>query len=661
MGATKLAAKKIARNTPKLQEGGGAAPARWRRQWGGWRGALALGILVTLLYLPSVRNGFVYDDEVLIVKESRPDSVEAFTSIFAQRHFPTVPYYRPVSRLTFRLQHALHGKQAAPFHVFNAVLAGLTAMAAWSLLRRPAFRIAPRPAWLASLLILVHPVASSCVYPACSGRETLLPAFLMLLAMDAWLRAGWRPRSAAVLLWTVALFAKEQAIVLPGMFLLADALNLREEPRTGRLARLAPAYVAMGAVVVCYAVIRHAIFGGSEWVVNVFARPWEPLLSYLYAFQTMFLPFVPLVYEPPAAVWAAARWRPALALLLAAALGVVLWRRRRALGRGAWFWLAWFVVIQLPTANLLEQEALFDERYVMLAGLALPAWVASLLSVQPMTPGLRRAALSTAWALIAVFAAITLGRSAAFKDDLAFSCAWARHNPSAAIAWNNIGAHWVNHDRDDLAEPALARARELRPDLVLAHFNTGLLRFKQGRMSESIEAYRQALLLDPDHPLEYNLALALQKSGDADGAAACYRTAIRKSPDNPDAYYNLGLMLAQSGEPAEGVQLFKEASRLRPADPEPVYNIGVALEGQGRLDEALAAYRQARELDPQRADVRQNLGNILLRRRRFAEALAEYDAVLELEPDNAPVRLLRDAARRAASVPDQQETSPLPR
>ena len=87
----------------------------------------ALFLLVTLLYMPSVRNGFVYDDETLILKEGRPDSVEDFTEIFGQRHFPTVPYYRPIPRLTFRLQHAIHGKDAAPFHAFNAVLAGLTA------------------------------------------------------------------------------------------------------------------------------------------------------------------------------------------------------------------------------------------------------------------------------------------------------------------------------------------------------------------------------------------------------------------------------------------------------------------------------------------------------------------------------------------------------
>lgn len=74
-----------------------------------------LFVVVTLLYLPSIRNGFVYDDETLILKEDRPDSVEDFTEIFGQRHFPTVPYYRPVSRLTFRLQHAIHGKNPRAF------------------------------------------------------------------------------------------------------------------------------------------------------------------------------------------------------------------------------------------------------------------------------------------------------------------------------------------------------------------------------------------------------------------------------------------------------------------------------------------------------------------------------------------------------------------
>ncbi len=611
--------------------------------------AAALVLLVVLLYLPSLRNGFVYDDETLILKEARPDSVEAFTEIFAQRHFPTVPYYRPVSRLTFRLQHALHGKRAAPFHAFNAILAGLTALATYGLLRRRPFTCGPSAAFLASLLFMVHPVASSTVYPACSGRETLLPAFFMLLAMQCWLLPGVRARLGALVFWGLALFAKEQAIVLPCLFLLSDALDLTKSGRLRRPARLSVWYGAMAVIAVVYVIIRQQIFGGSEWLLAVDKNPWGPVLAYLYALQTLFVPFIPLVYEPPPEIWLVPPWRAGVAVLAAAALVAAVCRFRKNIGGITLFWIAWFLLIQLPTANILEQEARFDERYVFLAGLAVPALAAAAVSAWSGAVRHRRALLAAGCGLIAICSAITLSRAAAFHDDMTFSRQWVRLQPEAPIPWNNIGAHWLNADRPDLAEPALRQALAHGPNLADAHYNMGLLLFKTHRVETAIATYREALRLDPRYAAEYNLALALQTIGEVDQARTTYLAAIRKTPKNPDAHYNLGLLCAKAGETDVAIRCFREAARLRPDDAEPIYNIGVALEGRDRFDEALETYQQAKRLAPGRADVRQNLGNVLFRKGRHAEAIIEYDAVLAIEPDNVQVRRIRDAARREAA------------
>ena len=56
-------------------------------------------------------------------------------------------------------------------------------------------------------------------------------------------------------------------------------------------------------------------------------------------------------------------------MLLAATAGGVLTlaalRASSGGGRIVTFWLGWFVLAQLPTANLLVQESTFDERYVL--------------------------------------------------------------------------------------------------------------------------------------------------------------------------------------------------------------------------------------------------------------------------------------------------------
>lgn len=603
----------------------------------------ALFLLVTLLYMPSVRNGFVYDDETLILKEDRPDSVEDFTEIFGQRHFPTVPYYRPISRLTFRLQHAIHGKDAAPFHAFNAVLAGLTALAAYGLMRGKPFNLGRTAAAIVALVFMAHPVASSTVYPACSGRETLLPAFFMLLSMQCWLMPGARARTGAVVLWALALFSKEQAIVLPVLFLLSDTLDLVGDKRLKQPVKNASWYGAMAVVAIIYLFIRRQIFGGSEWVLATDGFPWRPLLSYVYAMQSMIAPFVQLAYEPPPEVWLVPPWRAVVAAIVAVALALAAWRVRGSVGRITLFWLAWYVIIQLPTANILEQEAHFDERYVFLAGLAVPALAASVFGAYPAIRRHRHALLAAACGITAVCAAITLGRCASFRDDLAFSRQWVKADPGAPIPWNNIGVHWLNLGDLERAEPALLRAVETGPEFVAAYYNYGLLLFKQNRPAEAVAAYEHALRLDPKYPADYNLALALQHTGETARAEAAYLAAIRKIPDNPDAHYNLGLLRANEGRLEAALGNFAEASRLRPDDPDPIYNAGVALEQMGRTDDAMQAYETAKSKAPRRADIRQNLANILLKNGRVDEAAAEYDIVLELEPENAFVRDIRNA------------------
>src|SRR5690606_21620362 len=128
---------------------------------------------------------------------------------------------------------------------------------------------------------------------------------------------------------------------------------------------------------------------------------------------------VALVYEPEVATWLS----PARLALAAAALAALAWAARRSGApprRVTLFWVAWFVLAQLPTANLLRQEARFDERYAFLALLALPALAAGVAVPWWRSARGRRAIVAAAGALALALGAISQGRAAAFRDDDAF-------------------------------------------------------------------------------------------------------------------------------------------------------------------------------------------------------------------------------------------------
>ncbi|MEO7652017.1 MAG: hypothetical protein ABIZ80_16255, partial [Bryobacteraceae bacterium] len=173
-----------------------------------------LFLAVVFVYSPSLQNDFIYDDVEIILAHQAPRDAGEWARIFQERHFPNLPYYRPVTRLTLLAQKSLHGDVAMPFHAFNALLMGGAALLAYAILLLPVFAIPRVSALLASAMFALHPAASSCVYPISSGRETLLPAVWMLGAVYAYLR-GWR--TVAMLAFAGALFSKEQAIMTPAL------------------------------------------------------------------------------------------------------------------------------------------------------------------------------------------------------------------------------------------------------------------------------------------------------------------------------------------------------------------------------------------------------------------------------------------------------------
>src|SRR5690606_22032102 len=219
-----------------------------------------------------------------------------------------------------------HGDRPAPFHVANAVLAGAAAAAAYALLRAPAFGLPPLLAALAAAVFAAHPAAASVVYPIASGRETLLPAVAILAAVAAWLH-GRRGLAHAAL--AVALLAKEQAVVVPLLFVLADACRLAPDapPLRARAARdWLTRHALAGALLAFYFAVRTALFAGGEWRLALRDDPAGPLLSLLYALQTGVAPFAALVYEPEVATWLS----PARLALAAAALAALAWGAHRS-------------------------------------------------------------------------------------------------------------------------------------------------------------------------------------------------------------------------------------------------------------------------------------------------------------------------------------------
>lgn len=539
--------------------------------------ALALVALVLATYASGLPNALLYDDHEVILAQPAPRSVADVARLWTEPHFRGLPYYRPVVRTSLLVQKSVHGDLAAGFHAVNMALAAMAGVVAYALLRRPGFAARPLPALLAAGFFAAHPIASSCVYPTASGRETLLPALLGVCALYAHLRRGPVWRAAAWLAFTGALFGKEASVVLPPLLVLSDALRLSDDPPGRSPRRWLVRYAPLVPILVGYLAVRRALFAGGEWQLAVLDDPLGPLLALLYGLQTVFAPFWAAAYEPETHVW----WSPLRVALAFAATALIAAGIRRAgasARRAGLFWLAWFVLAQLPTAHLLEQEAPFDERYVFLASLA--PFAAGAIALSALGRVRRAVALRVVTALLFAASITSFHRAAYFRDDVAFASQWLRTNPASPEALLTLGLarSWSG----DLpgAIQLYERAIEEHPGFANAHVNLGTALVAQGRHDEARVRFERAIALSPDLPEALNgLGLVFAATGRYEDAVRQYDAALRQDPRFIEAWNNRGTALARSGDRAAAEASLLEALRIAPGYEDAQRNLALLRAG----------------------------------------------------------------------------------
>lgn len=328
---------------------------------GGERGALArlgarhvpwlVALAALVAFLPSVVDGFVFDDKPLIENNAYAHDLRYLGRCFTTDLWATpdrtvaaasVKFYRPLVCASYVLGWNLGGGSAFSFHLTNVLLhAAASGLVARLLLRWTASVPA---ALLAGLVFAVHPSRSENVVWI-SGRTDILMGAFFFAAHEAARAAAGRTRAtglwaAAFGAFVLALLSKEFAVAWP-LFL---GVELFLVPRAdaavrGRLLRALIAASALSGLYLgaraLWMPIRPPEIEGMSLPLGLHAG--YVLLSFGYYVERVFFPWpqtfhfrpvaivggVPELFVPSVVVGG-------LALAALAAWLVVSWRRDRA-------------------------------------------------------------------------------------------------------------------------------------------------------------------------------------------------------------------------------------------------------------------------------------------------------------------------------------------
>jgi tetratricopeptide (TPR) repeat protein len=393
----------VARTKPKLQKRTAeeqkpamrpSVPAEWRRHV---LPILGLWLIALASYSNSFRDGFVFDNDWVILQDARVHAITSenlqliFTEDYSYLHSSS-GLFRPLTTLSFLFNYAVlgNGSEPAGYHGINLVLqaVNMTLVYALGLILFSGAGVFPALA-LAAVWGL-HPVLTESVTNMV-GRADLLAGFGVLAGLLCYLRFAAGKRRG---LWLagfvsaviIGLFSKESAVVLVALMPAYDLIfGVVRAPEFWR--RRWQAYAAFGIVLLVFLALRANALGHSVrppfpytdnpiaeagfWVgrltaFQVIARYlglliWPLYLSADYSFNQN--PLFSLHMS------AAADWLGIIGLaacLGLAALALFCYRKQKAV---CWA-ILFFLITLAPTANVfLAIGSIMAERFLYLPAL----------------------------------------------------------------------------------------------------------------------------------------------------------------------------------------------------------------------------------------------------------------------------------------------------
>jgi tetratricopeptide (TPR) repeat protein len=519
--------------------------------------------LALITYLPSLGNGFIWDDDAYVQHNPTLRSASGLWQIWTE---PTsTPQYYPLVYTTFWVEHHLWGDRPLGYHVDNMLLHAIGAVLLWRLLKR--LKI-PMP-WLAAAIFAVHPINVESV-AWITERKNVLSGVFYFLAFGAYLGAiesttlNRRRYAVALVFFLLALFSK----TVTATFLAAVLLVLWW--RRGKITRkeivpLLPFFIvgiALGSVT-GYLERTHIGAHGVEWSS---LTPLDRLLIatravWFYAGK-LALP-IKLTFIYPR--WLidphdASQWMYPVAL---AAILIVLWRLRGRIGRGPLTAVLFFIGTLFPALGFVNvypmRYSFVADHFQYLAGIGLISLFTALVALMRST-GLR---MTIASLVVAVLAALSFRQEFIYKDGETLWRDTIAKNPNSWMAHANLGhvLHAQGRDEQGWQEDQLALA--LAPNLAEPHFTVAIGDAVHGDLDGAIHECRAAIAIDPDYAPAYaNLAKALLSQNKVTEALDAANQAVKVAPDYALGHFELARALEQMGNLSQAAQEYQTAARL---------------------------------------------------------------------------------------------------
>jgi hypothetical protein len=576
----------------------------------------------------AVRGGFVYDDVPVVRDDARLRSLGNLPALVSAPYWSgdfADRIYRPLTTASFAVDWAIGRGSPVVFHAVNVALH----LAVTALVLLLAGALLGRGAVVAALWFAVHPVHVEAFAPIV-GRSELLAALgyvAAVLSYAAESRAAPPGGSRRGLLSLVVLAgaatafgAKEHALTLPGMLLLADAWTARSSGRPFRTVLRSHALLWCGVVALAagYLAARGAIlgtvFGGGAVAVGLEGSSWSDRLAVMLP---AFLQWGRLLVFPVrlSADYAPDQFVPSTALdaahvagaLLVAGVAVAAWRLRRRVP-GFTIGVVWFVVVAGVAANLaFPTGVLIGERLLYLPSVGAALALGALWERLPA----HRAVWPATALVVTLFAVRSLERIPVWRSSERFLAARVSDAPRSYRTHWELGSKAFDRGAARTGEVELLAAARIWPYDAQLLEEIGRRYLSAGMFGPADRFSTAAYALDTLRSgAAAQAILARLREGALDASAALARLAVRRDPSDAVLAFAAIAAFDRIGEPQRVLAVARECGVAHPRDAalqliagDAALKLGRCAEARSRMARAFAMVRS----DSARAEIRRRL------------------------------------------------------
>ncbi len=196
-----------------------------------------------------------------------------------------------------------------------------------------------------------------------------------------------------------------------------------------------------------------------------------------------------------------------------------------------------------------------------------------------------------------------------------------KHSEAARIAW---------------------KAVNLAPDLALTNHVMGLMLYRLGRLSRSLDFFQKAWELDPkDSEIYQKLGLVAWKLDMLEAAEKFYRIESQLAPGNVNAAINLAGVLRDQAKFEEAIEILRTAIYGDQQNHELWNSMGTVLNDSGKPEEAMTFYLEALRLKPTYGRAHNNMANVYELLGQPEKSLPHYEEALKDPADETEEATMR--------------------